>query len=214
MIDSRPLFVPFSPKGVDYALWDIQNGLIDCFGKQNEGVEGKEYHFLDKCYGKAERRQRQKDKRSVFYPSFAVGAEYENLFPDTVIGNNYIWFDVLDPVAPIDPFRRYQTNKFEAQVGLVFWFNYRYLYPETYKSQTVENVKDLFITFFTFARFRVANVTLLNIEERVENVFRGYTHNELDTQYLMRPYGAIRVNLRVIWDECCCPPHTYEYFKK
>lgn len=215
MLDTRPLFVPFEAQGIDYPIWDIQQELIRCFGAQNKDLDDPGlYSFLDKCYGKAERRQQREGTRNVFYPSFAVDTEYENLFPDRVIGNNYIWFDVLDPIQPIEPFRRYQTNKYEAQVGLIFWFNYKYMFPETNKSRTVENVKAIFNNFFTFARLRVAKIELQSIEERIENVFRGYTHNELDTQYLMRPYGAIRVNFRLIWDESCLPPYSYEYFRK
>lgn len=209
MIDNRPIFVPANPQGIDLPLMTIQKALIDCFGVQNKGNEERRFSWLDKSFGKAERRLKEINGRNTYYPSFHVKGQYLSLFPDEHIGN-FTWFDVLDPIE-VNQLSPYSQSRFTANVGLVFWWNYKIVFPDTWQSETIENVKAFFIRFFSSAEMNGVTTTIQNIEERTQNIYTGYTHNELRTQYLMHPYGAIRVNFELKYTEKC-QLDLYEYF--
>ena len=39
--------------------------------------------------------------------------------------------------------------------------------------------------------------------DQAENIFREYSLKEIDTQYLMQPYGGVRFDLELIYREEC-----------
>ena len=53
------------------------------------------------------------------------------------------------------------------------------------------------------AWIKKGSVTLSRIYERAENVFQGYSLDEVDNQYLMSPYAGFRITGEMVIDEEC-----------
>lgn len=50
---------------------------------------------------------------------------------------------------------------------------------------------------------RGTRIELAKIYEQAENIFKGYSLREIDTQYLMQPYGGIRIDGFLMYREEC-----------
>lgn len=168
-------------------------------------------HWLDKAYGRASKLAKtNSDGRLIYYPGYpsneeVTGKEYIPLWPDEHIGN-FCFFDLRDEqILETWGKRDMAKNIYRFGASLIFSFNLRTIYGETYwKNNTVANVvNEIFIlglsTFSSLGVSLVAN----SYFENTENVYRSYTHNEVKNQFNMRPYGCCRIDIEVRYSPDC-----------
>jgi hypothetical protein len=168
-------------------------------------------HWLDKAYGRASKLAKtNSDNRTIYYPGYpsneeTTGKEYIILWPDEHLGN-FCFFDLRDEQVLEEWGKRDMAkNIYRFGASLIFSFNLRTIYGETYwKNNTTANVvNEVFILgLSTFSSLGVSLVASRYFEN-TENVYRSYTHNEVKNQFNMRPYGCCRIDLEIRYSPDC-----------
>lgn len=188
MIQNPTIASITSPQGADLVLSGIQTKLESALS------------WLTKAYGRAYRLVRELDNDDFFYPGVIIsGKEYLNMLPDGHLGN-YSYFELGDQV-----FLEYNKglyNKIEQEFSCVFWFDMRDIYP-SWETRTIEHVKAEILTAFRTLSISNGQFRLETIYERAEDVFEGYSVQEVGNQFLMRPYGALRFEGQLIYKQKC-----------
>lgn len=181
---------------LDKVIGEIQEGLVD-------GLS-----WLDVAFGRAQRITRMVEGRKYILPNVYCGGwkghgpnDYIEVSPDAKIGN-FSFFAVEDPQAlGVGPWARTITAPF----GLVFWFDLR----KAFNSATNRNTEYLKAQALHLLEGRDGwhlpggRVTINRCFEQAENIYRGYSLNEIDNQYLMHPYGGFRLEGTLMFDEYC-----------
>lgn len=147
--------------------------------------------WLNYSFGRAQRLVTLRNKQNYFYPGVHIGkGVYINVLPDQNLGN-YSFLVIDDPQTVA--FAPHAFNNVRAKYALVFWFNLNKVFPgvadrntEALKAQIVELItRDL--------RLTAGRISIEQIFEQPENVYKGYSLKEIDSQYMMQPFGGIRV---------------------
>jgi hypothetical protein len=165
--------------------------------------------WLDRAFGRASKLAITREGRQVFYPAYpsgdeTSGKEYIALWPDENIGN-FCWFDLRDEQV-VESWGRRNMNKnlYSFRAGMVFSFNLKTIYGAYWKNYTTANVVN---EIFSDALVSFSNVGVSIIADRwfvnAENVYRGYSHNEVKNQFNMRPYGICRIDLGIKYSPDC-----------
>lgn len=189
---------PIDPNAilVDRVIAEMQVGLADT------------YEWLDAVFGRSQRITRMINGKRVIVPACYCGGwrghgenDYIEVSPDSKIGN-FVFFEVDDPET-IDAGVWGRT--FTTPFSLIFWGNMDILNAE----KGVRNgyyAKDYFLKFLagrTGWHLTNGQVTTSRIYERAENIYRGYSLDEIDAQYLMQPYYGCRIEGTLKYDEFC-----------
>lgn len=180
---------PENPVMIDRALAYIQDELIKKIG------------WLDYAFGRAQRLVTQREHKNYYYPGVYIGKnEYLNVLPGQGLGNR-TFFIVDDPhTIEFNP-RRY--NVIKSPVSLICWYDLSDIYPDS-KERNTEDVKRQILRVLTNLTMPDATrLELVKIYEQAENIFRGYSLREIDTQYLMQPYAGLRIDGNLIYREEC-----------
>lgn len=160
--------------------------------------------WLNYAFGRASKLAITRDVRQVYYPAYPAndavwGKEYIHLWPDENLGN-FCFFDLRDEQIVTEWGKRNMANnRYRFGASLIFSFNLKKIYGgETWKSATPANVvNEVFVLgLATFANVGVS-ISADRYYHNTENVYRGYTHNEVKNQFNMRPYGCFRIDLEV-----------------
>lgn len=168
-------------------------------------------HWLDKAYGRASKLVKTREGKTIYYPAIpsneeVTGKEYITLWPDEHLGN-FCFFDLKDEQV-IESWgkRDMGNNRYLFSGNLIFSFNLRNIYGETYwKNNTVANVvNEVFILgLSTFSSLGVSILVEGKYRRETENVFRSYTHNEVGNQFNMRPYGIFSIEIQIRYSPDC-----------
>lgn len=180
---------PANPVMIDRALAYIQDALLDKIG------------WLDYAFGRAQRLATQREQKTYYYPGVYIGDnEYLNVLPGQGLGNRT--FFVVDDPQTIE-FNPRRHNVIKSPVSLVCWYDLRKIYPDS-KERNTEEIKRQIIRVLTNLTMPDATrLELAKIYEQAENIFRGYSLREIDTQYLMQPYSGVRIDGYLIYREEC-----------
>lgn len=174
------------PKLIDKALLEVQTKLTT------------KLIWLDGAYGKVQRLTKVEEKRKINFPGIYTGSKqgkgYESAMPSDHLGN-FSFFTIKDGEKLGTLSRRNTT--INAEFGLIFWFRYDKIYPDDWKQRTIENVKDEVVSFFRTTAFRNCRMTIEQFFELPENIYKGFTDREVENDYLMRPFGGLRVNGKI-----------------
>lgn len=185
-----------NPVMLDRVLGQIQQGLAD------------NLPWLDAAFGRAQRLVKNLEGRSITTPNVYCGGwnghgenDYIEVSPDSKIGN-FTFFEIEDPqTIDVGPWARTITTPF----ALIVWFDLTRVYGEPDNRNT---------EFLKAQVLRVLNgrdgwhldngrVTVAQIYERTENIYRGYNLSEIDNQFLMHPFGGFRIEGTLQFDELC-----------
>ena len=126
--------------------------------------------------------------------------EYLPLLPDNTALGNYCFFVMEDPQQVTMPMGI--QNRVKSPFSLIVWFDMRTV-GATYDDRNTEQLKEQVLKAIRKAWLRHGAVTVSRIYERAENVFQGYSLDEVDNQYLMAPYAGFRLTGEMIIDEEC-----------
>lgn len=181
-----------NPKLIDLALLDIQTGLVKCLG------------WLDYAFGKSEK---QIDANGVVYPAIYQGDnEYLNLLPDSHLGN-YCFFDIEDGQDIVERgLGSTSSYQYTANFSLICWFDFREVYPNDYEYKTVENVKADVLSALMELHPLFSSIKPGRFYDRAENIYRGYTHQEINRNFTKRPYGGFKLDGVLTYRQGCTPP--------
>lgn len=168
-----------NPELLDRIIGNIQSGLIDNIG------------WLNKAFGRAERLVKYNaNNKKIYTPNVYAGRnEYIEVSPDANIGN-FSFFWVEDPQTIDWTPKMYIGIK--TSFALIFWFDYRTIYNnpnERNKEALKKQILDVLNGGFWLKSGRI---TLNRIYELAENIYKEFSLDEINNQFLMHPYGGLR----------------------
>lgn len=178
-MDKRKTPMPDSPELLDRIIGNMQTGLADCLP------------WLYKAFGRAERLVKYDgNRRRIYTPNvYAGGNDYIEVTPDSGIGN-FCFFWVDDP----------QDVKCEPGVSVgisttfsvIFWLDYRKIFNDR-SIRNKEAVKRQILDAFNGGfLLRNGRVVINEVYELAENIYKGFSLDEIDNQFLMHPFGGFR----------------------
>jgi len=170
--------------------------LIDRALNSISGLLESNLNWLDTAYGRCEKMVEYSEKatKKRVFPGVYVGGnsnDYLDLLPDSLLGC-YSFFHVKDGEEYLGEGRRQGNVKFEF--GLVVWFDYRKVYPSDWKLRSVENVKKQVVDVFRKSGGCGVQIQIGKAWVEADNIYKGFTHEEIDRQFLIRPYGGFRID--------------------
>lgn len=177
-----------NPRLLDKVITELQRGLAD------------RLPWLNHSFGKAERLVKMIDGRKVYTPNIYIGKnEYELLAPDDYLGN-FSFFTIDDPQEI--SWSVGETSEIKSPFSLIVWVDMRKI--QDVDNRDTESVKRQILRSLNGEiRLRHGSITINKIYERAENIFRGFTLDEIDNQFLMSPFMGWRFEgLMKVDDDC------------
>lgn len=187
--------IPLVPKPEDPAFIDKLVVQIQ------DGLKAK-LSWLNYSFGRAQKLVTLKGKQNYFYPGIHIGkGAYINVLPDQKLGN-YSFLMVDDPQS-VD-FRPNTQNNVKVKYSIVFWFNLDKIFPGE-KDRNTEALKEQIVKVITRElRLTTGRIDIRQIFEQPENIYKGYSLKEIDSQYMMQPYGGMRFEGEMLFMEGGC----------
>lgn len=159
--------------------------------------------WLDHIFGRSERLVKMVEGRKYYTPNvYAHNGEYITLVPDNTMLGNYAFFVLSEPQQVSVPMGR--QNRVKAPFSLIVWVDTRTIDLWSEKdSRNTEYIKEQLLKTVQRAWLRHGSVSVDRVYQLAENVFDGYTLDEVDNQYLMAPFAGFRLTGEIIVDEEC-----------
>ena len=180
---------PKNPVMIDRVLACIQDSLINNIG------------WLDYAFGRAQKLATQREQRTYYYPGVYVGKnEYLNVLPGQGLGNR-TFFMIDDPHTVDFNTRRYNTIK--SPFSIVLWYDLTTIFKGTKERNTEEIKRQLLRVLTESVLPSGSRIEITRIYEQAENIFKGYSLKEIDTQFLMQPFAGLRIEGTLIYREEC-----------
>lgn len=176
------------PKLFDVAIQELQTHL------------GNKIFWLNHVFGKSEQLKKEINDREYLLPYVYVGnGEYLGVAPDSHLGN-FCFFELEDPnLVKVDIIER---PTIESSINLILWCDLRTF--EKIDNRNTEFVKQTVLRALNSAILTpYGRININKIYERKENVFGRYDLNELDNQFCMYPFCALKFNLKLIIKDSC-----------
>lgn len=185
-----------NPTLIDKVLANIQTGLI-------ENID-----WLDVAFGRAQRLVKIIEGRKYFTPNVYAGGQigraandYIEVSPDANIGN-FSFFWINDPQT-VD-WRPKQQSDLIADFDLIVWFDLRKVYPGEQNNRNTEALKNQLLNVLNGGfLLREGRIIINQIYELAENIYREFTLDEVDNQFLMHPYGGFRFSGELTVSQPC-----------
>ena len=173
-------------------------------GKIQEGLTSN-LSWLDVAFGRAERIVKKINGRDLYLPAIYAGDtnkpnEYLELSPDSLIGN-FSFFWMLDPQR--FTWRPKIRGTFRDPFALIFWFDLRKCF-ETKDNRNVAALEAQVLKTLN-GGFLLPNgaIQVDKIYHLAENIYREFSLEEVDNQFLMHPYAGFRLEGELIYEEPC-----------
>lgn len=97
-----------------------------------------------------------------------------------------------------------RQNRVKAPFSLIVWVDTRTIdLWEEKDTRNTEYLKEQLLKTIQRAWLRHGSVSVDRVYQMAENVFDGYTLDEVDNQYLMAPFAGFRLTGEMIVDEEC-----------
>ena len=159
--------------------------------------------WLNHSYGRCERLIKSIDGRRYYTPNVYKGNnQYEVLLPADRKGC-YSFFVLHEPQEMV---RKMQTEiRVKAPSSLIVWVDMRQVEKvmQLGDQRNTEYVKEQVIGVLQTAFTKKGSFTVERIFERAENVFEGFTLDEVQNQFLMSPFAGFRFTGEMIVTNDC-----------
>lgn len=156
--------------------------------------------WLNHILPQAERLVKLINGKRIYSPNIYVGDnEYEQIFPDADNIGNYSFF-MLDEPQDVS-YEAGSRVKMSAPFSLIVWFDIRTLYADDVRD--MEQAKKDVLRAVRRTWMREGYFSITDVFQRAENVFKEFTLEEVDNQYLMQPYGGFRLRGEIHIEEEC-----------
>lgn len=158
-----------------------------------------ELTWLDHVLPQAERLVKDINGKRIYTPNvFVSGNDYEQITPDTTNIGNYSFFVLHEPQET-----HYDVGsrvKVRAPFSLIVWLDIRSVDDG---QRNIEQVKRDILRALRLVWMREGHFHINRIYQRAENIFKEFTLDEIDNQFLMQPYCGFRFQGEIeIEDEC------------
>lgn len=177
-----------NPALFDRCICSLQDGLV------------KELPWLDHCFGRVERLVKETNGMKRYTPNIYLGKdEYLLLLPDQGLGN-FCYFVMDDPQDV--QWNVGERSRLQSTFSLVVWVDMRTV--EDDDTRNTEAVKAQILRALNGGIWvRSGSIRIENIYSRAENVFNGFTLDEVENQFLMSPFAGWRFEgTMMVNDEC------------
>ena len=146
--------------------------------------------WLTRSFGRAERLVKIIGGKRYYTPNvYAGGNEYLPVSPDAKLGN--FSFFVLDDPQTVDWLPNIQSD-WKTPFSVIFWFDMRTITNDA-NNRNIEKVKAEILHVLNGGFWlRSGGITINRVYERAENIYKGFTLDEVDNQFLMHPYAGLR----------------------
>lgn len=169
-----------NPKLVDRTIGDIQDGLVT-------GLP-----WLNYAFGRSERLVKMIDDEKVFTPNiYKGGNEYVLLTPDSKVGN-FSFFYLDDPQDLDDEIIPGTTGNISVDFSIIFWFDLRKIFNDA-NNRNTEDVKSQILKILNGGfHLKSGRIKMNRVYETAENIYKGFSLDEVDNQFLMHPFYGFR----------------------
>lgn len=176
------------PRLFDIVIGEMQQGLA------------AQLPWLSHAFGKAERLVKIIQGRRYYTPNvYTGGNDYELIAPDSNFGN-YCFFTLDEPQGVA--WSAGDMSTVRAPFSVIFWVDMRTI-PDAEERNT-EAVKRQILRALNGGIFvRSGRFSIARIYERAENIFKGFTLDEVDNQFLMHPFCGWRFEGEIVITDSC-----------
>ena len=180
------------PKLFDEAIGYIQDAVV------GDTTLSK---VFDNVFGIAERTVKMIGGGRFYTPSWFIGGnDYIGLLPDDKLGN-YMFFTLDEPQEVEHEVG--MPNRYSCGFSVIVWLKMQGQNVDADLDRNREAVKSAIMKCVEGAWMKRGWFLIDRIYERAENVFQGFTTDEVDNQYFMQPYIGFRFHGELhITDEC------------
>lgn len=155
--------------------------------------------WLDHAFGRAERLVKMIESKRYYTPNVYVGGnEYREVSPDSGLGN-FSFFTLDDPQTML--WARYRPGTLRSTYSLIVWVDMRRI-PLSGEGRNIEAVKAQILQAINVP-IRHGSISVEKIYERAENIYKGFTLDEVSNQFLMQPYAGYRFEGEMSVNEPC-----------
>lgn len=169
------------PKLFDEAVGYIQDAIVGDYVLSQ---------VFDNVFGIAERTVKMISGGRFYTPSWYIGGgDYVGLLPDDKLGN-YVFF-TLDEPQEVEH-EQGLPNRYTCGFNIIVWVRLHGEDVDADRDRNREALKSTILRCIEGTWMKRGWFTIDRIYERAENVFQGFTTDEVDNQYLMQPYVGYR----------------------
>ena len=148
--------------------------------------------WLENSFGRVERRVTEVNERRLYVPAiYQQDGQYDIMLPDDRLGC-YSFFVMHDPQEVLN---RMQTEvRIKSPFSLIVWVDMRMVEKKMRMpdERNTEYIKEQVLSVIETASKRKGHISINRIYERAENVFDGFSLDEVKNQFLMSPYAGFR----------------------
>lgn len=145
---------------------------------------------FDNVFGIAERTVKMIGGGRFYTPSWFIGGnDYIGLLPDDKLGN-YMFF-ILDEPQEVEH-QQGLPNRYTCGFSVIVWLKMKGKDIDADYDRNREWVKSTIMQCLESTWMKRGWFIIDRIYERAENIFQGFTTDEVDNQYLMQPYTGFR----------------------
>jgi hypothetical protein len=148
--------------------------------------------WLENSFGRVERRVTEVNERRLYVPAiYEQDGMYGVMLPDDRLGC-YSFFVMHEPQEVLN---RMQTEvRIKSPFSLIVWVDMRRVEKKMRMpdERNTEYIKEQILGVLDTAFPKKGSFTVKRIYERAENVFDGFTLDEVDNQFLMSPFAGFR----------------------
>lgn len=148
--------------------------------------------WLENSFGRVERRVTEVNERRLYVPAiYQQDGQYGIMLPDDRLGC-YSFFVMHDPQEVLN---RMQTEvRIKSPFSLIVWVDMRRVEKKMRMpdERNTEYIKEQVLSVIETASKRKGHISINRIYERAENVFDGFSLDEVNNQFLMSPFAGFR----------------------
>lgn len=148
--------------------------------------------WLENSFGRVERRVTEVNERRLYVPAiYEQDGMYGIMLPDDRLGC-YSFFVMHDPQEVLN---RMQTEvRIKSPFSLIVWVDMRRVEKKMRMpdERNTEYIKEQVLSVLETASKRKGHISINRIYERAENVFDGFSLDEVKNQFLMSPFAGFR----------------------
>lgn len=183
---------------LDKVIGEIQTGLI-------AGVS-----WLEVAFGRAQRLTKvTASGRRIITPNVYAGGwngkgdfDYLEVSPDSEIASAFSFFVTEDPQTVLPGVG---LKEFRTPFGLIVWFDCRRVFSKASVRNTEKLKADVLKVLTGRSGFHLSagHLEVTRIFEQATNIYRGFSLDEVDNQFLMHPFGGFRIEGILTFLEVC-----------
>ena len=148
--------------------------------------------WLENSFGRVERRVTEVNERRLYVPAiYQQDGMYGIMLPDDRLGC-YSFFVMHEPQEVLN---RMQTEvRIKSPFSLIVWVDMRRVEKKMRMpdERNTEYIKEQVLSVIETASKRKGHISINRIYERAENVFDGFSLDEVNNQFLMSPFAGFR----------------------